>query len=153
MNGIIHLKSDTPVTFGDGLYKVKFRIIPSTQKEKLKINFENIPNYEKISSEFKGLDYDPEEDTTPFRRLNDLVTFMLGEDDTVVLAGDMAIQPVGEGGDAEGQQRQLVQIKGVEKNKNGDQCQTDHRQHIGHIPDAGAEIFQFLFHDFPFLPL
>ena len=27
-----------------------------------KINFENIPNYEKISSEFKGLDYDPEEE-------------------------------------------------------------------------------------------
>ncbi len=30
-------------------------------------------------------DYDPEEDTTPFRRLNDLVTFMLGEEETVEL--------------------------------------------------------------------
>lgn len=30
-------------------------------------------------------DYDPEEDTTPFRRLNDLVTFMLGEEETVDL--------------------------------------------------------------------
>ncbi|MBE6659135.1 MAG: hypothetical protein E7604_11935 [Ruminococcaceae bacterium] len=30
-------------------------------------------------------DYDPEEDTTPFRRLNDLVTMMLGEEDTVEL--------------------------------------------------------------------
>ncbi|MBQ7982512.1 MAG: YfhO family protein [Clostridia bacterium] len=30
-------------------------------------------------------DYDPEEDTTPFRRLNDLVTMMLGEDETVML--------------------------------------------------------------------
>ncbi len=29
--------------------------------------------------------YDPEEDTTPFRRLNDLVTFMLGEEETVEL--------------------------------------------------------------------
>ena len=30
-------------------------------------------------------DYDPEEDTTPFRRLNDLVTYMLGEEETVEL--------------------------------------------------------------------
>ena len=30
-------------------------------------------------------EYDPEEDTTPFRRLNDLVTFMLGEEETVEL--------------------------------------------------------------------
>lgn len=30
-------------------------------------------------------EYDPEEDTTPFRRLNDIVTRMLGEEDTVEL--------------------------------------------------------------------
>ena len=30
-------------------------------------------------------EYDPEEDTTPFRRLNDLVTLMLGEEETVEL--------------------------------------------------------------------
>ena len=30
-------------------------------------------------------EYDPEEDTTPFRRLNDLVTYMLGEEKTVEL--------------------------------------------------------------------
>lgn len=54
-NGIIHLKSDTPVSFGDGLYKVKFRIIPSTQKEKLQISFKNI-KYKNANDEYYQTD-------------------------------------------------------------------------------------------------
>lgn len=54
-NGIIHLKSDAPVSFGDGLYKVKFRIIPSTQKEKLQISFKNI-KYKNSNDEYYQTD-------------------------------------------------------------------------------------------------
>ena len=54
-DGIIHLKSDTPVSFGDGLYKVKFRIIPSTQKEKLLISFKNI-KYKNENNEYYQTD-------------------------------------------------------------------------------------------------
>lgn len=57
--------------------------------------------------------------------------------DKVVFAGDVAVQPVGEGCDAEGQQRQLLQIHGMQDDEHGNQCQADHRQHIGDVPDVG----------------
>jgi len=55
--------------------------------------------------------------------------------DEVILAGDVAVQPVGEGGDAEGQQRQLFIGQGVQDDEHGDQRQADHRQDVGDIPD------------------
>ena len=57
--------------------------------------------------------------------------------DEVVLAGDVAVQPVGEGGDAEGQQRQLFQFSDVQNDEHRDQCKAKHRQYVGNIPDVG----------------
>lgn len=41
-NEIIQLITDKESTYGDGAYKIKFRIKPSTQKEKMEILFKNI---------------------------------------------------------------------------------------------------------------
>jgi len=57
--------------------------------------------------------------------------------DEVILAGDVAVQPVGKGGDAEGQQRQLFQRHRVEDDEDRDQRQADHRQDIRDIPYVG----------------
>jgi len=54
-NGVINIKTDEPSSYGDGKYRVKFRITPSTKKEKLQILFKNI-KYKNANNEYYKTD-------------------------------------------------------------------------------------------------
>lgn len=54
-NGVMHLVTEEPSTYGDGAYKVKFRILPSTQEEKLQISFKNI-KFKNVNEEYYQTD-------------------------------------------------------------------------------------------------